>query len=454
MARADRILETSLGRDHPLRVGVLRTRGEDAWEDGQPAAAARFLREALRILGASFEAPHPSIPELRANLADLFVFEGRGVAGAKEAERAHQEAIDLFGSSSPLLGWTECARASAALEMGLPVGPILESSQRAVRQFQQAYGSEHPRLVRAWRQLARAALAAGSYQTSIKVSKRAREKAWGQKATAAESFPDLITSGRAQLAQGDLEGAAETAEELQRKARPGAPVPSWLLVKALELRGETRAAQGRYQEAEANLTRALKTLEGTRRADDPRLVRPVLALLSLQVERGDLAKASKLYGRARELVKSLPLTSPAWESLRRSEARASLLRSKPKVAAGPAAAALKAATARLGVDSPELVPFLNLRAAVHLDAKQPDGAVPLLRRAEALSVTRHRDDPHRIESRILLAEALLAGSDPTEGHRLLNEVRAENTPGMSSVHRIRRRADSLFARFPSAASSR
>lgn len=297
-ADAAAMLERVLRPDHPAVVPILRRRAYALFALGDFSAATQVQDRVDRLVTNAFADCHP---ETGASVTSRAIF--------AQYEGDYRTARELYGRRAQLLercrapgriaaprADTRATLAFNMAELAFDMGDLREAEglyRNAAQLWAAAFGPNHQFVARALDALAESFLSGGQLEEARATFTRAltiRRRAVGLE------HPDvawtLVGLARAEALQGKTTLAEEHAQralDIYRRAGPSDEPDH--LARALVLRGELLASEGRPEAARASLVEALSLRDGLFGSSHPFTAEARAALASVDFALGDYEHA-------------------------------------------------------------------------------------------------------------------------------------------------------------------
>jgi tetratricopeptide (TPR) repeat protein len=383
--RALRIYETALGPDHRWVATSLNNLAVLYREQGNYGAAEPLLQRALRIWESALGPNHPNVATSLSNLAALYRAQGNYSAAEPLYQRALRIRETALGSDHPSVALNLNNLAFLYQVQG-SYGAAEPLFQRALRIFETALDPNHPNLATSLNNLAALYQVQGNYGAAEPLyqrSLRIYESALGS------DHPDVATSLNNLAALYQVQGNYGDAEPLYQRALrivETALGPNHSAVAtSLGNLALLYRAQGNYGAAEPLFQRALRILETSLGPDHPGVVTSLNNLALLYQVQGNYGAAEPLYQRALRILETA--IGPDHPNVATSLNNLALLYK----AQGNYGAAdplyqrsLRIREAALGPNHPEVADSLNNLAALYQAQGNPTEAVRFLARGLAI----------------------------------------------------------------------
>jgi tetratricopeptide (TPR) repeat protein/predicted Ser/Thr protein kinase len=265
-ARAQGYIERSIelqrkihGEDSLEFAGALSARGGLRFFRGELAAALADYRRALAINERHYGAHHPVVGVSLNNVGAVELTQFDAAAAEATFTRVRQILEGAFGETHPSLGALHSNLALIAVFQGRPLQAIAEDL-RALEIYEKHLPADHPSIADTLRELGEAQLLAGDVPAALRTFERSlavHVAAFG--VGHAKVSVALANLGLAQLRAGDHAAAERSFTRATSELRGPADAPE--LGQAFAGLGALRLAQGRVDEAVADLESALDRLQ-------------------------------------------------------------------------------------------------------------------------------------------------------------------------------------------------
>ncbi len=308
------LLERIEALDQPAHARLLTHLGESYMGyDGQDEEAARNLERAIEIFEASSGPEHIALMEPLNDLAMLRSRAQRYGDARQLYERALAVAEAALGPSHPHKGLTHNNLAMLHDKQGA-LDDAREHYERAIEILERALAKDHYLTSFPLANLAEVELRAGRVETARGLAIRALAIREAKTAGAPSKalLKPLRVLGELALRAGERAHAAEYIERALTVAEASYGPDSKKLAKPLLLQARLSRAEGRPEDAAAQLARARALVK------DARLnAELALAQAELELARGHAAAARRRAEEARDLLKKAPRANGNDDPLRR-----------------------------------------------------------------------------------------------------------------------------------------